>query len=205
MTNSPALTSTEVWGSSDGERSPATERGPVSQAGSLAASYVTRLEDSLTSPGQGAELPPVQPQASEIARLDLSRRQVIRTSQELNSKASKDLASAWTTYRKEYEVDHGSGYMWVASRVGNPEQLVLVDPCAKSVIVQKRLLIDQLRGDSFVRCVDIFDSGPQVHVVLEHMSMSLVHLVTALRYPREQEVRAIVGQVRKRHGANRTD
>jgi hypothetical protein len=51
-------------------------------------------------------------------------------------------------------------------------------------------------GLYFVKCYDILQSGNDTDVVFEFMSMSLVQIVGAPRPPTEQEVLAIVGQVR---------
>lgn len=93
-------------------------------------------------------------------------------------------------------MDYGAGCLWIASRADRPRRVALVERCETSVARQKRALASQLSSRSFVRCLDVFESGPQTHLVLEPMAMSLVQIATALRFPCEQEVRAIVGQVR---------
>lgn len=88
--------------------------------------------------------------------------------------------------------------MWVASRAGRPRQLVLIQRCEKAVAGQRIALMAQLAKGPFVQCFDVFESGSETHLVLEPMTMSLVQIATALRFPSEQEVLAIVGQVRGR-------
>lgn len=116
--------------------------------------------------------------------------------QSQQSVESSSLPSIWHTYQKEYEVNFGAGYLWVVSYKRRTRALALIETKDSWTVHHQKNLLGQLRSPSFVQCLEVFDAGPRTHFVLEHMDMSLVQLAVALRFPNEQEIRAIVGQVR---------
>jgi len=71
----------------------------------------------------------------------------------------------------------------------------MIQQHAESDFNQKFALLQQLQCQSIVRCLHVFYSSPDVHFAFELMNMSLVQVAATLRFPREQEVLAIVSQV----------
>lgn len=183
--------STEVWdlstdGRSRGRGSYGRESPPLPQPIVDPSDTLASRQHDVRSPIRRVLGPnPVSPTPRHV--------RVSRHSQQ--SVSLSNTSSVWKTYRKEYEVNFGAGYLWVASYTSRTRGLALVDTKQSWVVRHQKNLLDQLRDPSFVQYLDMFESPSETHFVLEYMDMSLVQLAVALRYPSEQEIRAIVGQV----------
>lgn len=102
--------------------------------------------------------------------------------------------SPWTTYNRDYHVELG-GPVSVAERRGPGFGLVVVKQLSIANADGKLSMLRLISGDSFVRCIEIFCFDDVLHVVSEYMTMSLLQIVAAPRYPRKIHVAAIIGQV----------
>jgi len=103
--------------------------------------------------------------------------------------------SVWSQYNRKHEVNFGGGWFWVASCKRPARGTVLIQRHDVSDIKNKTSLAQNLHGQGLINCAHVFTSASDVHFVLELMNVSLVQVVTALRFPTEQEVLAIVAQV----------
>lgn len=113
-----------------------------------------------------------------------------------NSVPSFQRRSVWSQYNRKHEVNFGGGWFWVASCKRPARGTVLIQRYGVSDIKSKLALAQKLHGQGLINCAHVFTSTSDVHLVLELMNLSLVQVVTALRFPTEQEILAIVAQVR---------
>jgi hypothetical protein len=102
--------------------------------------------------------------------------------------------SPWTTYVRDYQVELG-GPVSVAERKGPGLGLVVVKQLSTANADGKLSMLRLISDGSFIRCIEIFRFEDVLHVVSEYMTMSLLQIVAAPRYPRESHVAAIIGQV----------
>ena len=102
--------------------------------------------------------------------------------------------SPWTTYDRDYQVELG-GPVSVAERKGPDLGLVVVKQLSTANADSKLLMLRVISGGSFTCCIEIFRFEDVLHVVSEYMTMSLLQIVAAPRYPHESHVAAIIGQV----------
>lgn len=106
--------------------------------------------------------------------------------------------SPWKTYTKEHQIELG-GLVTVAERKHPAYGLVVVKefsgPSAENKLSMLRHIPEIVQTSYFVSCVEVFHFENVLHVVSEHMTISLLQIVAAPRYPRENHVAAIIGQV----------
>jgi len=106
--------------------------------------------------------------------------------------------SPWKTYTKEYQIELG-GLVTMAERKHPACGLVVVKelsgPSAKNKLLMLRHIPEIVQTSNFVSCIEVFHFENVLHVVSEHMTISLLQIVAAPRYPRENHVAAIIGQV----------
>jgi hypothetical protein len=114
--------------------------------------------------------------------------------------------SPWRTYDEGYNLRVG-GLVTVAKKKRPASKMAATEgrPASEVVAVRKlsgpsrsenlsRLL--QIQGQYFVKCIEAYEFGADLYIVLEHMPISLVQVVAAPIHPQEAHVAAIVGQVR---------
>lgn len=106
--------------------------------------------------------------------------------------------SPWKTYNKEYTIELG-GLVAVAERKHPAYGLVIVKEFsghnAESKLSRLRQIPENIQSNYFVSCVEIFNFQNVSHIITEYMTISLLQIVAAPRYPRENQVAAIIGQV----------
>ena len=106
--------------------------------------------------------------------------------------------SPWKTYNKEYQIELG-GLVTVAERKYPASGLIVVKellgPSAESKLSMLRRIPDAIQSPYFVSWVEVFHFENVLHVISEYMTVSLLQIVAAPRYPRENHVAAIIGQV----------
>ena len=106
--------------------------------------------------------------------------------------------SPWKTYNKEYTVELG-GLVLVAERKHPAHGLVVVKEFsghdAESKLSRLRKIPEDIRNSRFVSYIEVFNFQNAVYVIAEYMTISLLQVVAAPRYPREKQVAAIIGQV----------
>jgi len=123
----------------------------------------------------------------------------------LNGKASfkvKD-ESPWRSYDEGYDLRVG-GLVTVAKKKRSGSKMAESRPASEVVAVRKLSgssrntslsMLLRVQGEYFVKCIDAYEFGAELYVVLEHMPISLVQVVAAPVHPKEAHVAAIVGQV----------
>lgn len=106
--------------------------------------------------------------------------------------------SPWKTYNKEYMIELG-GFVTVAERKHPAHGLVLVKelsgPGVETKLSTLRLIPEDIQTSYFVSYVEVFHFENVLHIISEHMTISLLQIVVAPRYLRENHVAAIIGQV----------
>lgn len=106
--------------------------------------------------------------------------------------------SPWKTYNKEYTIELG-GLVIVAERRYPAHGLVVVKEFsshdAEKKLSRLRQVPEDIRNRYFVSCIEVFSFQNALHIITEHMTISLLQIVAAPRYPREKQVAAIIGQV----------
>ena len=106
--------------------------------------------------------------------------------------------SPWETFNKEYTVELG-GLVAVAERRNPAHGLVVVKEFsgkdAGSKLSILRQIPESIQNRYFVSCLEVFHFQNILYVITECMTISLLHIVAAPRYPRENQVAAIIGQV----------
>lgn len=106
--------------------------------------------------------------------------------------------SPWETYNKELVIELG-GLVTMAERKHPAYGLVIVKQFsghnAESKLSRLRQIPENIQSKYFVSCVEIFNFQNISHIITEYMAISLLQIVAAPRYPRENQVAAIIGQV----------
>ena len=102
--------------------------------------------------------------------------------------------SPWNTYDQDYQIELG-GPVTVAERRRPAYGLVVIKGFSGPSAKTKLSMLRQIPDSYFVSCLDVFYFENVLHVVSEHMAISLLQIVAAPRYPREHHVAAIIGQV----------
>lgn len=106
--------------------------------------------------------------------------------------------SPWKTYNKEYTIELG-GLVAVAERKHPAHGLVVVKEFsghnAESKLSILRQIPESIQSSYFVSCLEVFHFQNVLHIITEYMTISLLQIVAAPRYPRENQVAAIIGQV----------
>ena len=102
--------------------------------------------------------------------------------------------SPWKSYGRDYQTKLG-GPVTVAERQEPASELVVVKEFSRANAESRLLMLRQVLDNSFVSCIEIFHFEDMLYMISEHMTMSLLQIVAAPRYPRENHVAAIIGQV----------
>ncbi len=106
--------------------------------------------------------------------------------------------SPWKTYHKEYTIELG-GFVVVAERKLPSHGLVILkefsDHNAGSKLSRLRQFPEDIQSRYFIRFLEVFDFQNVFYLITEYMTISLLQIVAAPRYPRENQVAAIIGQV----------
>lgn len=106
--------------------------------------------------------------------------------------------SPWKTYNKEYTIELGR-LVTMAERKHPAYGLVIVKEFsghnAESKLSRLRQIPENIQSSYFVSCVEIFNFQNVSHIITEYMTNTLLQIVAAPRYPRENQVAAIIGQV----------
>ena len=102
--------------------------------------------------------------------------------------------SPWKSYDRGYQTELG-GPVTVAERQEPASGLVVVKEFSRANAESRLLMLRQVLDNSFVSCIEIFHFEDMLYMISEHMTMSLLQIVAAPRYPRENHVAAIIGQV----------
>ena len=106
--------------------------------------------------------------------------------------------SPWKTYNKEYTIEL-AGLITVAERKHPAHGLVIVKGFsshnAETKLSGLRQIPENIQSSYFVSCIEVFNFQNILHIITEYMTLSLLQLVAAPRYPRENQVAAIMGQV----------
>lgn len=104
--------------------------------------------------------------------------------------------SVWADYDRGHDVDLGGGIVSVATRRKGARDLVMIRRTSRDRLSQSIAVLGRLDAQYFVRCLQVYEGPRDCHLVCEPMSVSLSHIDGAVRPPTEQEIRAIVAQVR---------
>jgi hypothetical protein len=102
--------------------------------------------------------------------------------------------SPWDSYEKKYDLKLDS-FVTVASRKADSNELVTIKTFGRRDAKDKLHKLRHLRHDRLVTLLDIFAFDDSVHVVMEHMPVSLAQVVASPAYPNERQLAAILGQV----------
>lgn len=95
--------------------------------------------------------------------------------------------SPWTDYIRDYQVELG-GPVSVAERKAPGFGLVIIKQLSTANPNRKLSMLRLISGGSFLCCLEIFHFEDVLHVVSEYMTMSLLQIVAAPRYPRKSHV-----------------
>lgn len=102
--------------------------------------------------------------------------------------------SPWKSYDRDYQTELG-GPVTVAERKEPASGLVVVKEFSRANAESRLSMLRQVLDSYFVSCIEIFHFEDRLYMVSEHMTMSLLQIVAAPRYPRENHVAAIIGQI----------
>ena len=102
--------------------------------------------------------------------------------------------SPWKSYDRDYQTELG-GPVTVAERKEPASGLVVVKEFSRANAESRLSMLRQVLDSYFVSCIEIFHFEDRLYMISEHMTMSLLQIVAASRYPRENHVAAIIGQV----------
>jgi hypothetical protein len=144
-----------------------------------------------------------QQQGRRISRSkDRSGLKVLRLPLEIRSETRMETSlgvpeqdiSVWDKYDKVYEVDL-MGTVTVAERRPPSLGLVMVRQVSTIELDRKVKLFRQLRGQYFLTCFEMFESGLLADLVFEYMDLSLLQILGAPLFPAEKHIVAIAAQV----------
>jgi len=121
----------------------------------------------------------------------------------LNEKASFKVKEEfpWRSYDEGYDL-RVSGLVIVAKKKRLDFKVAKGRLASKVIAIRKLLgsskntslsMLLRVQGEFFVRCMDAYEFGVELYVVLEHMPISLVQVVAAFVHSKEAHVVAIVG------------
>ena len=113
--------------------------------------------------------------------------------------------SPWRTYDEGYNL-RIDGLITIAKKKRSASKMAATEDRSASEVVAVRKLSDSSRSENlsrllqiqrqyFVKCIEAYEFGADLYVVLEHMPISLVQVVAASVHSRETHVAAIVEQV----------
>jgi hypothetical protein len=102
--------------------------------------------------------------------------------------------SPWEKYTKEYDLNLG-GPVVVSVRKAPPVELVQVR-AFPTLMAEKTLhMFRHIQHNKIVTALDAFTTDDFLYVVLEHMPVTLEHIIGCPAYPDERQLGAILGQV----------
>jgi len=102
--------------------------------------------------------------------------------------------SPWERYTKEYDLNLG-GPVVVSVRVAPPVELVHVRAFPTSTAEKTLHMFRHIQHNKIVTAIDAFITDDFLYVVLEHMPVTLEHIVGCPAYPDDRQLGAILGQV----------
>jgi hypothetical protein len=175
------------------------------------ASSADRKRLTSTRPGVGQDIgraessPPsgLHP-SSQPASTDRTSRKDGATGK-FNGKASFKVKeeSPWRSYDEGYDLKVG-GLVTVAKKKRPGSEMAKGRPASERVAIRKLSgssrnanlsTLVRVQGEYFVKCTGAYEFGAELHVVLEHMPISLVQVIAAPVHLKETHVAAMVGQV----------
>lgn len=109
---------------------------------------------------------------------------------------SRRFVSMQSQYDTSCEIDFGGGYLSVIRSKTVPHKLLLMREVESLEVDRKLALLNELGNEHFVACVNACETQSGISLIFEHMNVSLVQINGCPRFPTEEEVVAIVGQVR---------
>ena len=183
---------------------------PDKEGDGRTASSAYRKRLTSTRPGVGQDtgraessLPSGLHSSSQPAPADGTSREDGATGK-LNGKTSFKAKeeSPWRSYDEGYDLRVG-GLVTVAKKKRQVSQMAESRP-ASEVAIRKLSgssrnnnlsTLLRVQGEYFVKCIEAYEFGADLYVVLEHMPISLVQVIAAPVHLRETHVAAIVGQV----------
>jgi len=101
--------------------------------------------------------------------------------------------SPWESFRKEYYLELG-GTATVAVREAPPSELVMIRAFAPTS-ERSLYMLERLHHANVVTILEAFATTDHFYAVLEHMPISLDHVVAYPNYPSELQLTAILAQV----------
>jgi len=104
------------------------------------------------------------------------------------------LEAPWGRYEKIYDLELG-GSLEVAVRKASPVELVHVRKFSTQATPEALYLFRCLRHRNIVTPLEAFTTDSNLHIVLEHMPVSLQRIIDCPAYPDERQLAAILGQV----------
>jgi serine/threonine protein kinase len=103
-------------------------------------------------------------------------------------------SSPWESYEKKYDLKLDD-FVTVATRKPPSYQVVTTKRFPTQESKDKVHNLQHLRHENLVAVLDIFIFDDSVHVVLEHMPVSLAQVVASPVYPNERQLAVILKQV----------
>lgn len=176
----------------DDGRSDAVSRFPLPKASRFQKRLASTADDGLDPQSRNAD--PVKPSKDPRSGSHDGSASTETEDQPAQLPLTVKEESPWTNYNTGYQVQLG-GPVSVAERKGPGFGLVVIKQLSTANPNGKLSMLRLISGGSFLRCIEIFHFEEVLHVVSEYMTMSLLQIVAAPRYPHESHVAAIIGQV----------
>lgn len=86
-------------------------------------------------------------------------------------------------------------FVTVATRQASPCEIVVV----KTFETRSKLdMLQQIRHENFALFLEAFECQECFYAILQHITISLTHIVASPPYPTQSQLAAILGQVRMR-------
>lgn len=176
----------------DDGRNDAVSSFPLQEASRLQKRMAFTADDGLDPQSRNAD--PVKPSKDPHSGSQGGSASIETEVQPLQLPLTVKEESPWMYYNRDYQVELG-GPVSVAERKGPGFGIVVIKQLSTANSSDKISMLRLLSGGSFIRCIEIFHFENVLHVVSEYMTMTLLQIVAAPRYPRENHVAAIIGQV----------
>jgi hypothetical protein len=102
--------------------------------------------------------------------------------------------SPWEHYDECYELQFNTP-VTVAVQKSPPSKLVSIRRFSAPTNEKTLFTFQQIRHDSFVAALEAFTTGEHLYIVLEHMPITLDHIVKSPPYPSETQLVALLAPV----------
>lgn len=102
--------------------------------------------------------------------------------------------SPWEHYEECYELQLNTP-VTVALQKSAPSKLVSIRRFSRPTYEKDLYMFQQVQHESFVAALEAFTTGEHLYIVLEHMPITLDHIVKSPPYPSETQLVAILAPV----------